>query len=164
MGKGIVLKKETTSTEFVFHTRREIRSPQDWASWRPQNSVFNGMVCAIAFCQGHALLRICLWKKDSQLWGTANVFKPAHHCVHIKTKSTNGKTVTRWCRSSRSKWMTGLLLKGSYEQNMHQNESPHLYSKKGPRPNSIKDAASGVTARGKGAAPWRFFTGNFFLT
>ena len=34
------------------------------------------MVCTSAFCQGHALLRGCLWKEDSQLWGTANVLTP----------------------------------------------------------------------------------------
>ena len=34
----------------------------------------NGTVCA--FCQGHALLRGCLWKRDSQLWGTVNVLTP----------------------------------------------------------------------------------------
>ena len=36
-------------------------------------TLLGGMVCTSAFCQGHALLRGCLWKGDSQLWGTANV-------------------------------------------------------------------------------------------
>ena len=31
------------------------------------------MVYTIAFGQGHALLRECLWKRDSQLWGMANL-------------------------------------------------------------------------------------------
>ena len=36
-----------------------------------------GIVCTSAFCQGHALLRVCLWKGDSLLWGTANVLTPS---------------------------------------------------------------------------------------
>ena len=28
------------------------------------------------FCQGHALLHVCLWKEDYQLLGTANVLTP----------------------------------------------------------------------------------------
>ena len=38
--------------------------------------MLNGTVCTSAFCQGHALLRVCLWQGDSQLWGTANILTP----------------------------------------------------------------------------------------
>ena len=38
--------------------------------------MLNGTVCTSAFGQGHALLRGCLWKRDSQLWGTTNVLTP----------------------------------------------------------------------------------------
>ena len=35
-------------------------------------------LCTSAFCQGHSLLRVCLFKGDSLLRGTASVFTPAH--------------------------------------------------------------------------------------
>ena len=34
------------------------------------------VVCTGAFCQDHALLCICLWKRDSLLWGTASILTP----------------------------------------------------------------------------------------
>ena len=46
------------------------------------------MVCTSAFCQGHALLRGCLWKEDPLLRGTANVLIPGH--AYIFTQSFLG--------------------------------------------------------------------------
>ena len=47
-----------------------------WASdWTGGQATFDTLTGA--FCQGHALLRVRLWKGDTLLWGTTNVLTPA---------------------------------------------------------------------------------------
>ena len=46
-------------------------------------TVSNSAVCTNAFYQGHALLRWCLWKADSQLWGDCQYsYTPTHTPIY----------------------------------------------------------------------------------
>ena len=52
------------------------------------------------FCQGHALLRGCLWKWDSQLWWTANVLTPA--CtLNCRSSCYAGSVIHKVCTVTR---------------------------------------------------------------